>query len=505
MSGRAAPPPAPRGSPRRLLRQNRGFKAPQPLRSITRGQWVTRPRAGGFAAAVLVVAASVACLAIPSTAPLVELAYPVVALCGALILVRRRPDAYLEFILWMWLLTPGVRRIVDYAGGWNPVSPVMLAAPLATLAAAPLVLRRWGALPPRQARPLRIVMVIVAYAAALGAVRNGIGASIADALLWTSPLVLAFYVLAQQTHQADFTTALRRVAVLAALLLGAYGVFQYIAIPPWDAYWMQNAPLNSIGSPEPFEVRVFSTLNSAGPFGTVMAVLLLIIASAGRAARSGWRQVALLVGLAGLGLSSARTGWLVLIVGMAVILLLGRAQSRAGVVWVVTGMALFLAVGGPLSAVVIDRAEESRVISEDDSFQARTNLYASFGPVVLANPVGAGLGATGVATKVGNTGQLGALGNLDSGLLSALHTFGLTGGLVYLSVVGWQTFVLLRAAWSRGSPVVILAATVTPALAGQLLSGGLTGVIGLLFWLFWALGMTGLHSAVETSAAALQP
>ena len=499
MSVDAAPPPTRVPGPpvRRHRRGHRGLRAPRPLRSITRGRWIARPRVGGLAAAALVAPALVACLAVRATAPLVELAYPAVALVGAALLVRRRPDAYLELVLWIWLLTPGVRRVVDYAGGWTPVSPVMLAPPLVALAAAPVVLRRWHALPRRQARPLLVVTGVIAYAAALGAVRNGIGASVADALLWTSPLALALYVLAHRAHLEALTATLRRVAVPAVLLLGVYGVIQYVAIPPWDAHWMRNAPLASIGSPEPFAVRVFSTLNSPGPFGSVMAVLLLVAASAGGVTRRGWRQAALVAGLAGLGLSAARTGWLVLLVGVAVVLLLGRARSRAGVVWVFVGLAVFLAVGGPLSTVVVDRVEETRTLSEDDSFRARTSLYASFGPLVVADPVGAGLGATGVATKVGNEGRLGALGNLDSGLLGAFHTAGLVGGLVYLGVVTFQSLALLRAAWSRGDPEVVVGAAGTAALAVQLLSSALTGVVGLLFWLLWALGAARLRADAE--------
>ena len=54
----------------------------------------------------------------------------------------------------------------------------------------------------------------------------------------------------------------------AVLLLGAYGIYQYIAPPPWDCAWLEGLPGGyenlSFGHPTPFEIRVWSTSNSPG-------------------------------------------------------------------------------------------------------------------------------------------------------------------------------------------------------------------------------------------------
>ena len=43
---------------------------------------------------------------------------------------------------------------------------------------------------------------------------------------------------------------------------GLYGFLQYLDPPIWDRYWMAYTTIASIGQPEPYMVRVFSTLNA---------------------------------------------------------------------------------------------------------------------------------------------------------------------------------------------------------------------------------------------------
>ena len=60
------------------------------------------------------------------------------------------------------------------------------------------------------------------------------------------------------------------------LLLGGYGIFQYLDPPSWDRDWMINSAMDSIGEPEPLMVRVFGTLNAPGVYGLWIAALLVL-------------------------------------------------------------------------------------------------------------------------------------------------------------------------------------------------------------------------------------
>ena len=49
---------------------------------------------------------------------LLRIGIPAAATCIALSVYFRKPSAYLEFALWTWLLTPFIRRVVDWRVGF---------------------------------------------------------------------------------------------------------------------------------------------------------------------------------------------------------------------------------------------------------------------------------------------------------------------------------------------------------------------------------------------------
>src|SRR5512133_3487733 len=74
---------------------------------------------------------------------LFEVAFPAAALAVGLMCYRTGPHRYLTFVWWLWLLTPGIRRIVDGHAGWNPQNPVLLAPLVVSLLAAGTAARRF--------------------------------------------------------------------------------------------------------------------------------------------------------------------------------------------------------------------------------------------------------------------------------------------------------------------------------------------------------------------------
>src|SRR5205823_11788541 len=80
---------------------------------------------------------------------------------------------------------------------------------------------------------------------------------------------------------------------------------------------------------------------------------------------------------------------------------------------------------GPIGAVIGQRLQSMGNVSQDVSFQARLSFYLNFGPVALSQLVGAGIGATGTATKLTTPGgDLGLFGNFDSGILEIPFVLG---------------------------------------------------------------------------------
>ena len=103
---------------------------------------------------------------------------------------------------------------------------------------------------------------------------------------WSAAPLFALYV----PQDADRTDALHRMICLALLialpLMATYGVALYFAPARWGVDWLTNIQLvdpglASIGNPLPYELRVFSTMNSPGSF-TAFALVGILVAPASR-------------------------------------------------------------------------------------------------------------------------------------------------------------------------------------------------------------------------------
>ena len=99
------------------------------------------------------------------------------------------------------------------------------------------------------------------------------------------------------------------------------------------------------------------------------------------------------------------------------------------------------------------------------------------------------MGTTGVATKLGTAGgELGELGNFDSGIMNITFVLGWPGSLLYVGGLAWLLLYALRggasqldlfAAASRGISIAVLAQLV--------FVNTLIGVSGMVFWSFLGL------------------
>lgn len=427
-----------------------------------------------------------AAAALAGFAAVVELAFPVLAVAmGARLLVQRRAAAYLEYVIWLWLLISLVRRTVDLGVGWTPVSPVMFAAPAVTVLCLLPALRGPRRLEPVIGGALLVALIGVTYGCAVGALTSGPIVAVGALATWLPPLAVGLYVATAGPAYEDLLAVLRRSAVLGCAVVGAYGIVQFFVMPPWDAFWMQNAPINSIGYPYPFEVRVFSTLNSPAPFAVVMSTLLVLLT--GVSVRLRW--LAALVGVLSLGLSLVRTAWLGYAVSLVALFSPRRGHLlRAGLLAVVLPLLVVAFVGGPARDALVDRfADTAGAGQADTSFSERVHFHAETLPVVVRDPFGTGLGAVGVATKLGDQrGQLAENADFDGGALELLFTYGIVVGLAVLVT----TVLGVRAAWNRAKTRSDLERAMAAALVGLvvqlLLYQPLLTPTGVLFYLLLA-------------------
>jgi hypothetical protein len=406
-------------------------------------------------------------------ARVVELLYPVLALATAFLFLWRKPAFYLALTWVVWFTAPELRRVVDYHTSYSENSLIILTPFLVAGIAFFPALKNVTRLAQPLRFPLALVSLGLVYAYVVGVVNNGLLGATFDLL---------------NTHQENrdiFRRATITTFTWSLLVMGLYGLVQFLYVPSWDAYWMTQAllvdNLNSIGTPEPFKVRVFSTLNAPGPFAIVLMAGLLLLLSSGGVLR--W--FALASGLLGFGLSLVRSAWGGWVVGLCIFAanLPLRARLRfLGLMFVLVLLAIPLFSVGPVADVLGNRFDTFTDLQSDISFRERLALYGDLPSFVSDNLLGQGLGSTGVAT--GLTSRQESIQNLDSGIIAVLYSFGILGSLYF--VVGTVSLLFIAFRLVDGQDAVNTASfSITVAAFSQIVFGNAwTGVSGAVLWFF---------------------
>lgn len=426
-------------------------------------------------------------------AGLMEWLYPAGVVAVGFVLLQKFPATYVAFALWVCLLSPELRRVVDWVGGaYNTASPIML-APYLVLGLAVIVLaRHWRFLQSRALLPFTLALGGVVYGFGVGLMRVGLPAASFDMLNWAVPIVFGGFIAVHWRQYPAFRTSLIRTLAWGTLLMGAYGIVQFLFAPPWDGFWMVNSEMTSIGTPEPFNVRVFSTLNSPGPYGIVTAGALLFLLGSGRmAGRLKWVAVAL--GCVGLLLSGVRTAWLGGFVGALVLIWRAPQGQRSRYIAGVAAagvLVVALSVAGPFADLIGGRFHSMSNITEDHSFQERLMFLDGVGAQAFLNPVGNGLGSAGTATKLTE----GKTTDFDNGIANVPYVLGWPGGGLFAAGILLALLGTLRSvraaqagtASSRHPDLVPTAAlAVAVAVLAMMPSANVLlgpGGGGLLFW-----------------------
>jgi hypothetical protein len=426
------------------------------------------------------------------------------ALAVGALLYRLDPPRFLGFCLWLWMLTPLVRRLVDWQSAYHVVSPVMLAPVLVTGIAGISLVTSWRRLEHSSTYVFSGTLLVLAYGYFMGVIQSGLSAATFALASWVAPVLLGFHLAADRHRAPENARALFQTLAWGALVMGAYGVWQYFDPPPWDRLWMLNAEMNSIGLPLPREIRVFSTMNSPGPFAIAMMACLLALLNA----RGPVRWLAPLPGYVAFMLSLVRAAWGGWVVGALVLLLLAPARQKirhAALAAVLVASSLPLLALEPISGTVTKRLESLADVERDESFADRQDFYADFARIAFTTLAGTGLGATGLATRLSSDdGGLGELGNFDSGIMDICLTFGLPATMVLLFLLATSLGGVLTAA--RQSPSATVSVSIAAATAAQLVFiNVLTGPAAMFFFplLGLAIGLRG--APVPAPAAPLAP
>ena len=428
--------------------------------------------------------------------------YPASAFLAAGSLYFRRSPWYVGLTIWLFCATPLVRRLVDEQAGWDASNPVLLAPYLACSFAA---LSLGGFLFRSRTTtlgPFLLVIGCIAYGLLMAMADGRVLSGIVDAMKWSAGPLVAVYMLAS----VDRTDTLHRAATLAltiaAPLMAVYGIAQYLSPAKWDADWMVNVQslgLDSIGVPQPFELRVFGTMNSPGSLATILLAGVLVMLQR----RFLYALPALALMVLGLLLTQYRAVWAGTLIGVVYLAFAGGARLRFQVL-AATAISIFVISSSALvpqvRTAISQRIDSIGNLRADESGASRMHQYDEFlsddsGDMLT----GAGLAIDGASRRL--DGKTTAV--IDSGIIEIFTALGIgVGTLLILGIIGSIAVSFSR--FAEANADMILYRAIALSLFCQLPFGNVfVGESGFCGWLF--LGLAAAHVERHRASAAAKP
>jgi len=350
---------------------------------------------------------------------ILRITYPLLSFGVGVFLYQRYPILYVGFTWWMWFLTPLVTRLVDFQSGWDPQRVMMVSPFLVTLLTLKTLFKNLPRACSLDGLPFILSLAGVFYGFMVGLVMNSPAAAVLSLLGWLVPISFGFHLFINWQDYPLYQKNIQRTFFWGLLVVGSYGVLQYVLAPEWDRFWLISSKLtSSAGKPEPFGFRVWSTMNEPAACGFLMLTgsLLLLINKKGF----------LYIPAAGAGylcllLTLVRAVWLGWVVGLFTLISSLKPQIQ---IRLIIGMMLIaicivpLIAISPFSESISARFQSFSALDNDTSASDRKNLYSLLLGIALSEYLGQGLGG---------------ISGIDSGFLTVLLTLGWLGSIFYIS------------------------------------------------------------------------
>jgi putative inorganic carbon (hco3(-)) transporter len=371
----------------------------------------------------------------------------------AVALAAQRSSYLVDYVVIVYVFNRELRRILDYnAGSFNPFSPVSLTPLLVTGLMLIPFLPRFGTLPKSLRTIFTCLFVAIGYAFIIGFLRIQFGAVFALGEVLAPIAVFGYIVSLSPTSNTKDRWL--RTSAWCAIGASAYGWYQYFTIPPWDAFWVRAVGFEGyLGTLEPTKMAVFSTMAERGVLGGFLgfAVVPMILAPKWRPLS--WLGVVLVLSV--ILLSGTRTGIILAALSTMIYVLVNRGTGfwQLAISFVVIGGAAYFGMGA-MGQQVQDRFATLGSMQDDGSFQGRVEIYQTSVGSILSNPLGSGLGATGLSGRVGG-GSAPVIG--DAGYLEIMTQLGWigTGLLLYALWRMWQEMAIRYRVGYRPSEVML--------------------------------------------------
>lgn len=370
-------------------------------------------------------------MSIVGAAAVAKLAFPVIVALGALWLSGHDGVRYIQFMVWTFILSPGLRHFVDWYAGFSQTNPIMLAPCIAILASTPTVLlyiingRRYSV-------EVLLLILSVLVGVGLALITGVLQDSLLGAMRWLSPVWVAIYICAHAAQISEMRDGVYRTFRLALPCVALYGIAQFVSISSWDAFFMKKAPFTSIGYPLPFAVRVFATMNSPGSLAAMLSTGTLLILP--RIRGIGWLTV--LLAFLCLAVTTQRAALGAFVISSMLLMLISRDRvlgRNIGKMMLMLALAVAVLVSVPgASKKLTGTVDSVSHLDQDSSAQIRLQQYENVWPFLEGQMIGRGLSWSKNSLYV----SVGDGISLDSGLIDIFVSLGIPGGCLFLGALG---------------------------------------------------------------------
>lgn len=376
----------------------------------------------------------------------------------AVYLFANKSTWIIDYLVWVTVLNRGIRRYVDWlAGAFNPFSPISLTPLVVSGLVFLLFFPAMKRLPPPVKKIFQFLGAALVIGFFVGLIRNQFAAVYALAE-YLGPMAIMGCAALAGGKEAILDRWIRSIG-WAAVVVSAYGWYQYFTIPPWDAFWVRAVGFEGyLGQLKSTQMTVFSTMAERGVLGGFLAfaVIPMILSQRWRNV-TGWFSIVLILSI--ILLTFVRTALISIAIAAVMFPVLNRGKNVLQIVLVmaVVGIAANFGLRQiPTGERIADRLQTLQSVTDDGSFQGRVGIAGYGLGVFLSNPIGLGLGSSGLAGRV-NTGSMesgAAIG--DNGYFSLLFAFGWAGGFCffYAFYLMWKRVLSLERAGIRSESLM---------------------------------------------------
>jgi hypothetical protein len=429
--------------------------------------------------------------------------FPISSLIIGLFLYNKYPFFYISFALWIWFLNGFVARLYSLQYG-SLLPGGMSAAPLVSCISIFTFIQFFPkVIKDKDKIGIPFVMCIgsLFYSVLIRWLTNpspgNIQAEFGAFFESLSPPLLAFYLYIHWKEYPVFRETIQKTFLWGVVILGGYGLFQFMTAPPWDVQSMllTDSPTGGeswIGKPEPFSIRVFSTMANPYPFSINILTGLIFLLSIRK--KGVIYLIATFVGYISFLLSLYRTAWYSWFTAVIVFLMSSKSKRQIqilGALLLILIVIFFMANTEPFSSRLSERFSTFSNLGNDASGQARQEVAQKFFRLALLEFVGKGFKVGDVAVSTSSTERY---ASLDMGFLEILFSLGWFGAIPYLIGI----FILLqKLCWKSVAAqvdiFVIAARSVAVASIIRVMTSTiLWGDMSISMWICLGIGM-GAH------------